>query len=83
MPGETKETMHCPHAVQRCTTCENSAAARELRDLRRVARSAQRLLQRYRSEGSCVCDSNDFIALESMLEMATETSPSLRELRNA
>lgn len=28
-----RRTMHCPHAVPGCLTCENSAAARELRDL--------------------------------------------------
>jgi hypothetical protein len=29
-------TMHCPHAVPNCPTCENSEAAKELRALRKV-----------------------------------------------
>lgn len=41
--AELPPTMHCPHACVRCTTCENSAAARELRALRRVAEASLRV----------------------------------------
>jgi hypothetical protein len=64
-------TMHCPHAVADCPTCENSAAARELRDLRRVARAAERLVDRLREDGNTCAPLDE---LESMLTIARETS---------
>lgn len=63
--------MNCPHANTDCATCENSAAAFELRDLRRVARAAQDLVLRIRKDPASESGTS---LLETMLEMARETS---------
>lgn len=60
-------TMHCPHGMVDCSTCENSAVARELRDLRRVFRAAKRLLENPASAANVA-------ALGDIVEMAEETS---------
>lgn len=61
-------TMQCPHGSVACTTCQNSAAARELRDLRRVLSAATRLLEDPSS-------TTNLEALRAYVEMAAETSP--------
>lgn len=42
--GGSKSTMHCPHGMVRCATCEISAAAKELQALRTVAERAHALM---------------------------------------
>lgn len=56
MTGESRDramvVMHCPHGcLSPCSTCENSAAAKELRALRIVADAAGNLVERLVSEG--------------------------------
>lgn len=65
------------HGESGATADETKAMASELRDLRRVARAASRLVTRFR-EGQYVRDTTDFSLLEATLSMAAETSPVLR-----
>lgn len=55
----------CPHAVPDCETCERSAVARELRDLRRVYVAARRYFEQRSTPTRDI--------LEDTVEMAKET----------